>query len=229
MNKTINRRGFVKASFLSLGALAVSSLPFGSFAQNAPVSGISYTSVEALALYRQARKLFYQKQYVASATIFKQLIVAFPAKIDYYDGYAKVLNAQQKSLETAELYRAGVKKNPKNPYFKQRLSLSVRRMAAGNLKDAAIYQSRYGVSDLWQHSSELLVAALVINPTSNELKLGLRDLPAAVNRLNRANSKRSYCQSISLSEKTINNINDLTSSVSDRWAITRFGKKAKTV
>jgi len=220
MDKTVNRRGFVKASLLGLGTLAVSSLPFRSFAQNAPASDSPYTSVEALALYRQARELFLQKQFTTSTAIFERLIVAFPARIEYYDGYAKVLNAQQKSLETAELYQKGANKNPENPYFKQRLSLSVRRMASGNLKDAAIYRSRYGVSDLWQHSSELLLTALAIKP-SNEFKLNLRDLPAVIEKQNRASSKRGY-RPIFFPADRMNQINDLTLSVSNQWTITRF-------
>lgn len=221
MSKTINRRGFVKASFFGLGAFALAQLPFGASAQNVPANSNSYTHVETLALYRQARELFFQKQYAASIAIFERLIAAFPSRIEYYDGYAKVLNAQQKSLETAELYIKGADKNPENPYFKQRLSLSIRRMAAGNLKDAAVYQSRYDVSDLWQHSSELLVAALAIKPTSNEFKLNLRDLPNVVERKNRANSKRRH-ELISLSEESVNNIDNLTLSVSGRWTTTRF-------
>ena len=221
MNKTINRRSFVKASFLGLGAFTLSSLPFRASAQNAPANNNPYTNIEALALYRQARELFFQKQYVASTAIFERLIVAFPTRIEYYDGYAKVLNAQQKSLAVAELYQKGADRNPENPFFKQRLSLSVRRMMSGNRKDATIYQNRYGITDLWQHSSELLLAALAIKPTSNEFKLNLRDLPNVVERKNRANSKRRF-ELISLSEENVDNIDNLTMSVSDQWTITRF-------
>ena len=220
MNKKINRRSFVKASFLGLGALTASFSPFRSFANNTPASTNAYSSVQALALYRRARELFYQKQYAAAAAIFEQLIAAFPARIEYYDGYAKVFGAQQKALQTAELFLKGTNANPNNPYFKQRLSLWLRRMAAGNLKDAAIYQSRYGVTDLWQHSAALLIAAIAIKP-SEEFRLGLRDLPAAVERLNKANSKRGY-QEIALSQDNANQIDNLTRSVSNRWAETRF-------
>jgi len=221
MNKTIDRRNFVKASFLGLSTLAFSLSPLRSFAQNTPTSNNPYTKIEALALQRQARELFLQKQYAASAAIYEQLMAAFPARIEYYDSYAKVLNAQHRSLAVAELYLKGAEVNPENPYFKQRLSLSVRRMAAGNWRDATVYQNRYGVEDLWQHSSELLVAALAIKPTSNEFKLNLRDLPTMVERKNRANSKRRY-ELISLSEENVNNIDSLTNPVSEQWAVTRF-------
>ena len=222
MEKTINRRGFLKSSFLGVGALAAASLPFRSFAQNSTENS-TLTPDEALALCRQARELFYQKQYAAAAAIYEQLIAAFPAKIEYYDAYAKVFGAQQKSLETAELYLNGANANPENPYFKHRLSLSLRRLATGNRKDAAHYQNRYGVVDLWEHSVALLAAAIAIVPAT-DFMLDLRDLPAAIETQNKVNAKRGY-PLIAFSEDNINNINALTSPISDKWATMRASRK----
>ena len=223
MSKSINRRDFLKSSLTGLGVLAVSFSPLSSFARNNAVNNNPLTPADALALYRQASELFYQKQYSAAAAIYEQLIAAFPAKIEYYDAYAKVFGAQQKSLEVAELYRNGHAANPENPYFKHRLSLSLRRLATGNRKDATEYQNRYGTTDLWQQSAELLIAAIVINPAM-DFMLDLRDLPAAVEKQNKVNERRGY-PPVLLSENTVNQINTLTLYVSEKWTETRASRK----
>ncbi|MDR1698208.1 MAG: hypothetical protein LBR75_00070, partial [Prevotellaceae bacterium] len=225
MSKFINRRDFLKSSFLGVGALAVSFLPFRSFAQSNNVAdNLSLISGEALVLCRQARELFYRKQYAAAATIYRQLIAAFPAKIEYYDGYAKTLNAEQKNFEAAELYRNGMGINPENPYFKHRLSLSLRRLAAGNRKNAATYQKHYGTNDLWQESAALLLAAIAIKPI-NDFKLALCDLPAAIEKQNAANEKRGLPLISSLPEIEIENINTVASSVWGKWRLLRVSHK----
>jgi len=222
MSNSINRRGFLKSSFLGLSAFAVGVLPLKSFAKSNATSNHPLTSADALVLCQQARELFYRKQYSAAAAIYEQLIAAFPARIEYYDAYAKVFGAQQKLLEIAELYRNGHTANPENPYFKHRLSLSLRRLATGNRKHAAEYQNRYGTVDLWQQSAELLIAAIAIKQ-ANDFKLDLRDLPAAVEKQNRLNEKHGF-PAITLPAGILNNINALIVSVLDKWTETRTSR-----
>jgi len=72
-------------------------------------------------LYLEARGHFYKNELDLAESKFLQLIETLPPNLEYYDGYAKVLGAQQRMVEIAEMYRMASNKYAVNPFFKHRL------------------------------------------------------------------------------------------------------------
>lgn len=219
MKKSFNRRDFLKSSLQGLGTLTLLTSPLSIFASKTlPQTSNSFTGDPNL-LYKQAKEYFYKKEYSSATDIYHQLITYFPGKIQYYDGYAKVLRARQNSLEVTELYRSGLQKKPNNPHFKHRLSLSLRNLCTGNHKAELDFVSKYGQDNLMALSATLLLEAVATKPVKGYM-MDLRDFPVILETTN----KRLFSNDkpvIVVENSLIENINDVTSSININWIAAR--------
>ncbi|MFV0471970.1 MAG: tetratricopeptide repeat protein [Paludibacteraceae bacterium] len=219
MKKSFNRRDFLKSSLQGLGTLTLLTSPLSIFASKTlPQTSNSFTGDPNL-LYKQAKEYFYKKEYSSAIDIYHQLITYFPGKIQYYDGYAKVLGARQNSLEVTELYRSGLQKKPNNPHFKHRLSLSLRNLCTGNHKAELDFVSKYGQDNLMALSATLLLEAVATKPVKGYM-MDLRDFPVILETTN----KRLFSNDkpvIVVENSLIENINDVTSSININWIAAR--------
>jgi len=224
MKKSFNRREFLKSSIQGLGTLALFSSPIKLLAgQSSSSSNSASPAIDPNILYKQAKEYFRKKEYVSSIEIYKQLILNYPARIAYYDGYARVLGAQQNSLGIAELYRTGLQKNAASPHFKHRLSLSLRNLCTGNHKAELAFINKYGQENLMTFSAVLLMEAIALKPIKGYM-MDLRDFPVILENKNKALNS-SYKPLIHIETSLIDNIKSVTSSVDDKWLSTRKSRK----
>lgn len=224
MDKTLNRRAFLRTSFLGVGTFIVTLSPLKMFA-NQPTNANKnkFTPFDSAQLYKEAREHFYKKEYGLAESKFLQLIEDLPQNIQYYDGYARVLGAQQRMLETAELYRLALNKHNKNPYLMHRLAVSLKKISRANNKAELIFIEKYGVNNLLSYSAELLLAAIAIKPVKGFM-LELRDIPTALipkNELRTNKGLAPIALPLYLSEK----IEPVTDIVKQRWNETRTSRK----
>ncbi|MFV0467615.1 MAG: tetratricopeptide repeat protein [Dysgonomonas sp.] len=223
MKKNFSRRDFLKSSLQGLGTLTLLASPLSTFASKTPSRASDNSAGNADLLYKQAKVYFYKKEYTPAADIYKQLISNFPGKIVYYDGYAKVLGAQQNLPGIAELYRSGLQKKPNNPHFKHRLSLSLRNLCTGNRKAELLFVSKYGPDNLMALSATLLLEAVAKKPIKGYM-MDLRDFPLI---LEATNKRLSFYDkpTIVVDNSLIETINRVTSSVDANWTATRKSRR----
>lgn len=224
MERTLNRRTFLKTSFLGVGTLLVSLSPLRMFAnQQANSTENSLTSDDYSLLYREAKSHFQKKEFDLAESKYLQLINDLPSNIIYYDGYAKVLGAQQRMLEIAELYRLGLTKHNNNPFFMHRMAVSLKKISRANNKAEVAFIEKYGVNNLLSFSADLLIAATAIKPIKGFM-LDLRDIPTALITKN----EKLYDNGLSLVElknTTVEEIDSITDIVKQRWDETRMSRK----
>lgn len=225
MAKNYSRRDFIKSTLLGSGAFFISISPLKSFAQSTKKANTA--SIDATALNAQAKLLFYKKQYAEAAAIYQQLIAAYPDRISYYDGYARVLGGQQKTLAVAELYREGLKNNPDKPLFMHRLSLRIQDLCTGNRKAEIAYISQYGQSNLFEVAPGLMFEAISINnkkKINKGLYLNLRDIPRAVVKQNKAMTRK-HLPIVNFPESMQNDIKSTSADYEQTWAWSRSKHK----
>ncbi len=225
MDKTFNRRGFLRASFLGASSLLVSLTPLKSFSTNNQIGSTTnqLSAIDTDALYKQAKAYFYKKDYKAAEGIYLQLIELFPLRIVYYDGYAKVLGAQQRLLEIAELYRIGLNTHEKNPFFMHRLALSLKMLCTGNRKAEKLFIDKIGIDNLMVYSAELLLSAIAIKQIKGFM-LDLRDIPTLVANRNEKLNDKGY-KKINFPDELIERIKTETAAIESSWIHTRRSKK----
>jgi len=226
MRKDFSRRDFLRYALMSSGTFFVAFTPLKSLAALAPGSNNPTTTIDAAGLNKQAKQLFYQKKYAESIALYEQLIAAFPSRISYYDGYARALGAQQKSLEAAELYRRGLIKNASNAIFMHRLSLQMRNMCTGNKKAELAFVSKYGSAKLLEAATQLMIDAVKENRKKNKNKtnkglvLDLRDTLNIIERQNKR-CQRLKLPPMDLPQSMKEEITSLTSAYEKQWALNR--------
>jgi hypothetical protein len=225
MAHKIERRDFIKSAIYGVGTLFVISTPLKIFArgnqsssddQNTP----SISTLDAIKLNVQAKELFYRKSYPEAIAIYQQLIANYPDRISYYDGYARILGAQQKTLEVAELYRQGLQTNPNAPLFMHRLSLRMNDLCLGNRKAEKTFVSKYGESQLFEAAAQPLVQAIAIKSTNKGLYLNLRDILKEVEKKNKSLDKKGL-STITFSDSLRSNIMATTASFEAKWGDSR--------
>jgi len=226
MGKAYNRREFLRTSLLSLGTFLVASSPLNVFGTNASsTSSKSFaTKIDANLLNKQAKDFFHKKNYSEATNIYQQLISAFPDRISYYDGYARVLGAQQKTLAVAELYRQGLTTNPKSALFMHRLSLRIVDIATGNAKAEKEFANKYGESNLFETASALLLQAISAKKSNKGLYLNLRDIPTIIEKRNEQLGNEG-AKTIAISSKTKSDITSTTATYENKWTLSRQSRK----
>lgn len=222
MGKNYDRREFLRSSLFGLGTIFAAGLPINLFSSPTPSATTNDSSVkiDATSLNKQAKELFYKKKYDEAASIYLQLISSYPAKICYYDGLAKVFNAQQKNMESAELFRQGMIVNPDNALFKQRLSLSMMSIVTGNAKAEKEFIGKYGEQNIYEASATLLIEGIALNNKNKGFYLNLKDIPHRLTKRNLSND-----DNISLPDSIQLQINNLTANYENKWALSRQSKK----
>jgi len=232
MRKDFSRRDFLRYALMSSGTFFVAFTPLKSLASFAAGNnGNPAATIDAAGINRQAKQLFYQKKYAESIALYQQLITVFPARISYYDGYARALGAQQKMLEAAELYRLGLINNPTNEIFMHRLGLQIRNLCTGNKKAGLTFVTKYGQANLFVASTQLMLDAVnenkkkKKNKTNRGLYLDLRD---TLNILDRQNKRlqRLKMPAIDLPQSMKTEIQDLTSPYEKQWTLNRLSRKS---
>ncbi len=223
MKKNFSRRDFLKSSLQGLGTLTLLASPLNIFASKTPLQSNNAFTGDSDLLYKKAKEYFYKKEYASAIEIYNQLISHFPGKIIYYDGYAKVLGAQQNMLGIAELYRSGLQQNKTNPHFKHRLSLSLRNLCIGNHKAELDFVSKYGENNLMLLSATLLLEAIAVKPIKGYM-MDLRDFPHVLQTTNERLSSKGK-PTIVIDNSLIESINNLTSSVETNWTSNRKSRQ----
>ncbi|MDO9155175.1 MAG: hypothetical protein Q7U47_15950 [Paludibacter sp.] len=224
MGKNFNRREFLRSSFLGFGTLFVISSPLKLFAAKNPATNDDLT-IDAVLLNKQAKEFFYKKQYSEATQIYQQLITLFPDHISYYDGYAKVLGAQQKTLEVAELYRQGLMANSQAPLFMHRLSLRMVDLCTGNKKAELAFVNKYGENNIMEASALLLLQAITLLKKSNKgLYFNLRDIINIIDRRNKVLSDNGELP-LKFPDNIKNQVLSATSLYENMWTVSRQSKK----
>lgn len=177
---------------------------------------------DLLAQYRIAKDYFYRKQYDEAISLFKQLITDNPGKLFLYDGLARVYGARQNTLQVVELYRNGLQQNTGNPYFLHRYGMALRSLCLGNPAAARQFAIQNEISNLYEYAAGQVLAANALNPKSI-FQLDLKDFPRLLERFN--DNPRNSEIMLSLPDEVLSQINNVSSSVSDMWAITRISRK----
>lgn len=223
MSTNFNRRKFLKTSLYSLGSLALLSFPSKIKAASPQQVSPSNSGADAHLLYKQAKEFFYKKEYTASAQLYEQLLAAYPERLVYYDGYARVLGAQQKSLAATELFRQGMLSNPSNPHFKHRFALRLRNLCTGNHKAELEFINKYGQDNLMNLSAALMLEVAAVKPVKGYL-MDLRDYPAIVGRINE-NLRKKQKTEINLESSTAEQIAGVSAAVEQMWDETRKSRR----
>ena len=218
MAKNYSRRDFIKSTLLSSGALFVAISPLKMFAQSQQKANAK--GIDAAGLNKQAKLLFFQKKYAESTAIYKQIIAAYPDRISYYDGYARVLGAQQKSLAVAELYKEGLKNNPRKAVFMHRLSSRIQNLCSGNRKAELAFISKYGEALLFESAAQLMLDAIKLHKKNRGLYLNLLDILKAVEKKNNWLADR-HLPAISFSETLQTEIKSVSAAFEQQWATSR--------
>ena len=228
MTKNFDRRRFLKSSLTAMGTFFVAVSPLKSFAANNNQDNQHTALFDADLLYAQAKDFFYRKKYEQATALYQQLIQYYPARYLYYDGYARVLGAEQKTLEAAELYREGWLKYPENPYFNQRLALRLYDLCMGNRKSELEFCRKYGEGLLFEATAQLLLEANKIKPSEKGFYLSLLDVLQGVDTKNRLLERRGIAP-IVFSEDLQQEINTLTLQRKALWEATRVSRKPEPV
>ena len=177
---------------------------------------------DLLAQYRIAKDYFYRKQYDKSISLFKQLIADNPGTLFLYDGLARVYGARQSMLQVVELYRNGLQQNTGNPYFLHRYGMSLRSLCLGNPAAARQFAIQNEISNLYEYAAGQVLAANALNPKSI-FQLDLKDFPRLLERFN--DNPRNSEIMLSLPDEVLSQINNVSSSVSDKWVAMRDSHK----
>ncbi|MDO9153005.1 MAG: hypothetical protein Q7U47_04740 [Paludibacter sp.] len=228
MGKNYNRREFLHSSLLGLGSLFVINSPIKLFANHSYNTTGNQTdlnrTIDANLLNKQAKEFFYKKKYAEATSIYQQLIALFPDRISYYDGYARVLGAQQKTLDTAELYRQGLLTNPDAPLFMHRLSMRMIDLSMGNKKAELAFVNKYGENNILEASALLLLKAIALKQSNKGLYLNLRDILNIIDKRNKALTEKGE-QLLVFSDKLRAEILSTTSVYESKWVLTRQTQK----
>ena len=226
MTKQIGRREFLRKSVLGVGSVVLASsiqainstTSFFSAQNNLPTS---VADPNLMALYKQAKEYFYQKQYSSATSLFTQLIENNPNVLFLYDGLAKVYGAQQNMSAVAGLFKQGVQNNPNNAFFLHRYGMSLRNMCLGNAVQAQNFASQNNISNLYEYAAERIITANSLNPKEC-FQLDLKDFPRLMEKYN--DNPRSS-STLVLSDDIISQINTTTVSASTKWTNTRTSRK----
>lgn len=226
MKKLIGRRAFLKTSLLSAGVCLFSGIlptkASNSTVLSNTVSPPGSVNDDLLAQYKIAKDYFYRKRYDKSISLFKQLIADNPGTLFLYDGLARVYGARQNMLQVVDLYRSGLQQNTGNPYFLHRYGMALRSLCLGNPAAARQFEIENGILNLYEYAAGQVLAANALTPKSI-FQLDLKDFPRLLERFN--DNPRNSEIMLSLPDEVLSQINNVSSSVSDMWAITRISRK----
>lgn len=179
----LTRKDFIR---LSSWGIVASLLPFQKIqALSSILSEKKETTNEdfntAIELAKNARHSFYNREYDRAEELYLQCISLASAAICFYDGLDNVYGAQNRILESVELYKNGLLNNPNKISFYDRAARSLMRLETGNKKQALNYKNRINSSSLLADASVLYQSALLIDNTKNYLNIGQAKITSKIN------------------------------------------------
>lgn len=229
--KDYNRREFLKSGLLASTAFFFSFSPIerliASNGKNTD-GNIDDVQPDIRQLQNKAKEYFYRKEYVKAEQSYRQLIFIHPAYIAAYDGLAKTLYAQNKSLSAAEAYRQGWLEHKENHMFCDRLARAMKRLVAGNRKQEKEFCFRIGQSELLEAAALLYIDAIEktkVKPRAY-LAMGLLDVQRTLAKCNKSR-KFTRTSPLSFSISVQNKITLITQTQHDRWEATRKKRKKR--
>lgn len=229
--KDYNRREFLKSSLLASTAFFFSFSPI----EQLLATNTKKTSGDAAddqpdiqQLQQKAKDYFYHRDYVKAEQTYRQLIFSYPIYIAAYDGLAKTLYAQNKSLAVAEAYRQGWLEHKDNHMFCDRLARAMKRLVAGNRKQEKEFCFRIGQAELLEVAAQLYIDAIEITKTKprSYLALGLLDVQRTFAKCNKSR-KFAGSSPLSFSTSVQNKISLSTQVQRDKWQASREKRKKR--
>jgi len=229
--KGYNRREFLKSGLVASTAFFISLTPIEKLiASNTKTTatGVNDDQTDTRKLQQKAKDYFYRKEYVKAEQTYRQLIFLSPVYIAAYDGLAKTLYAQNKSLAAAEAYRQGWLEQKQNPIFCDRLARAMKRLVAGNRKQEKEFCFRIGQSELLEMAAHLYIDAIDYTKAKPKayLALGLLDVQRTMEKCNKSR-KFTGTQALSFSSSLQDKITLSSQTQRDKWETTRKKKKKK--
>jgi len=229
--KDYNRREFLKTGLLASTAFFFSFSPIEKLiASNSKKTGgdAADDQTDIRQLQQKAKDYFYRKEYVKAEQTYRQIIFLQPVYIAAYDGLAKTLYAQNKSLAAAEAYRQGWLEQKENPIFCDRLARAMKRLVAGNRKQEKEFCSRIGQTELLEASAQLYIDAIEITKAKPRayLAMGLLDVQRTLDKCNKSR-KFTGASALSFSTTIQNKITLSTQTQRDSWATSRKTRKKR--
>lgn len=229
--KGYNRREFLKSGLLASTAFFFSFSPIEKLiASNTKgtTTGTADDQTDTRLLQQKAKELFYLKEYGKAEQTYRELIFRLPAYIAAYDGLAKTLYAQNKSLAAAEAYRQGWLEQKENPIFCDRLARAMKRLVAGNRKQEKEFCFRIGQSELLEAAAQLYIDAIDYTKAKPKgyLALGLMDVQRALDKCNKS-LKFTGSPALSFSSSVQDKISLSAQTQRDRWEATRKRQKKR--
>ena len=229
--KGYNRREFLKSGLLASTAFFFTFSPIEKLIASNTKNTATDTADDQTnirQLQQNAKDLFYRKEYVKAEQLYRQIVFLQPDYIAAYDGLAKTLYAQNKSLAAAEAYRQGWLEKKESPLFSDRLARAMKRLVAGNSKQEKEFCFRIGQTELLEVAAQLYIDAIE-NTNANPkgyLALGLLDVQRT---LNKCNKSRSFIGTtvLSFSSPVQNQITLSTQTQLDGWSTSRKRRKKK--
>jgi len=227
--KDYNRREFLKSGLLASTAFFFSFSPIekllATSTKNAS-SNIADDQVDVRQLQKKAKDYFYSKEYIKAEQIYRQLIFLQPVYIAAYDGLAKTLYAQNKSLAVAEAYRQGWLEYKDNHMFCDRLARAMKRLVAGNRKQETEFCYRIGQTELLEAAAQLYIDAIEKNKLKPRVYLvhGLLDIQRTLDKVNKSRKFAGF-SALSFSTSIHNKIALSTQTQHDKWETTRKKRK----
>jgi len=130
----------------------------------------------AVELSKQAKVLFYKKEYKQAEDLYKQSITLAPRAIRFYDGLENVLGAQGRFLESLLLYKNGLSINSENVVFYDRTARALMRVGIGDKKLAKEYEADFNSSSMLNDALALYDKALAIDASKKYLLVGKKKI-----------------------------------------------------
>jgi hypothetical protein len=226
--RAFNRREFIKSGLLASSAVFFSISPIEKIFATKTSATLSTDQQDVKLLQQKAKEYFYKRDYSSAESLYRQLIFLKPEYIVAYDGLAKTLNAQNKSLQAAEAYRQGWLEQRDNPLFCDRLARAMKRLVAGNSKQEKEFCYRIGQSELLQLSAQLYIDAIqnAKNNTRAYLALGLLDVQQTMAKCNK--SRKFNSSSLFTFPTSLQNQIKLSTNINqNKWESSRKKRKKK--
>jgi tetratricopeptide (TPR) repeat protein len=163
--KSLNRKEFLRLTSWGLIAtlVPVAEVKALSFILDAKSNKSSDFDI-AVELAKEAKVLFYMRDYAAAKDKYLACIRLAPAAIRFYDNLDNVYGAMGDWLASVELYKNGLLANPGIISFYDRAAISLMRLETGYKNKAGEYKTKIASSSLLSDAEVLYSQAIAIDP-----------------------------------------------------------------
>lgn len=144
---------------------------------------------KAQELAKEARVLFYQKNFKKAEELYLQCIKLAPNSIRFYDNLDNVYGAKSDLLSSVELFKNGLLLNQKNTAFYDRAARSLMRLELGNRKQANLYKNKIKASSLLEDAKTLLINAIALDASKKYLAVSFTKIQKKIARNDNKDAK----------------------------------------